>query len=178
LTPACRRLAKARTNLGHTGRMDEAALDRLTNTFESLGADDASGWASSEIREKIPQLARFLVLRLLWRYAIDVWATATELDSVPAARRLLTTGADRADLVRLARHAAYAAVHSTLYRIDEGYDPDADAAMDGLPGWQLMEVMEIDRSGEVELTGRVVNDLHESILTMDPSGQEGRDLWE
>jgi hypothetical protein len=41
---------------------------------------------------------------------------------VPAARRLLAAGADRADVVRLARHAAYAAVHSTLYRIDEGYD--------------------------------------------------------
>jgi hypothetical protein len=156
--------------------MDDAPLDRLTNVFESLGADDASGWASSEIRENIPQLARFLVLRLLWRYAIDRWATTDELDGVPAARRLLAAGADRADVVRLARHAAYGAVFSTLYRIDEGYDPET--TIDGLPGWQLMEAIEIDHSGDVELTGRVVGGLHESILMMDPSGHEGRDLWE
>jgi hypothetical protein len=156
--------------------MDDAPLDRLTNVFESLGADDASGWASSEIEENIPQLARFLVLRLLWRYAIDAWATTGELDSVPAARRLLAAGADRADVVRLARHAAYAAVHSTLYRIDEGYDPET--TIGGLPGWQPMEAIEIDHSGDVELTGRVVNGLHEDILMMDPSGHEGRDLWE
>jgi hypothetical protein len=72
--------------------------------------------------------------------------------------------------------ASLAAVHSTLYRIDEGYDPET--TIGGLPGWQLMEAIEIDHSGDVELTGRVVNGLHEDILMMDPSGHEGRDLWE
>jgi hypothetical protein len=155
--------------------MEESRLDHLTNLFGALGADDPRGWASSEVEENIAQLARFLVLRLLWRCAIDVWAT-DELDSVPAAQRLLAADADRTDLVRLARHAAYAAVHQTLYRIDEGYDPETPIA--GLPGWQLMEAIEVDQSGDVELTGRPVGGLHESILRMDPSGREARDLWE
>jgi hypothetical protein len=112
---------------------------------------------------------------LLWRCAIDIWAT-DELDGVPAAQRLLAAGAERADLVRLARHAAYAAVHQTLYHIDEGYDPQT--SIDGLPGWQLVEAIEVDNSGNVQLTGRPVGGLHESILTMDPSGREAHDLWE
>lgn len=154
----------------------DARLERLTNVFESLGADDARGWASSEVEEDIPQLARYLVLRLLWRYAVDIWDTADALDRVPAARRLLAAGADRADLVRLARHAAYSAVHSTLYRIGEGFDPEAD--IDGLPGWMLMETTDVSLGEYVQLTGRKVDSLHEDILMMDPSGREGRDLWE
>ena len=42
--------------------------------------------------------------------------------------------------------------------------------------WQLTGVIEMDYCEEVELTGGVVGGLHESILTMDPSGQEGCDL--
>ena len=154
----------------------DARVERLTNVFESLGADDARDWASSEVEEDIPQLARFLVLRLLWRYAVDIWEKADELDRVPAARRLLAAGADRADMVRLARRAAYGAVHSTLYRIGEGFDPDA--GIDGLPGWMLMETTDVSLGDHVRLTGRTVDGLHEDILTMDPSGREGRDLWD
>ena len=152
--------------------MQESPLDRLTATFERLGADDPAGWADSEVTENIAQLARFLALRLLWRVAIDPWG-AEDLDGLPAAQRLLATGADRTDLARLARAAAYSAVFATLYRIDEGYDPDIEDA-DSLPGWVLLETTDEGR----QLTGRNVGSLHEDILTMDPSGHEGSDLWE
>jgi hypothetical protein len=100
----------------------------------------------------------------------DRW-TAGALERLPAAARLIEAGADRADLVRLARAASYDAVFTTLDRIDEGYD--ADAGLDAsLPGWRLMET-----DGEEALTGRDVGGLHESILMMDPSGREGGDLW-
>ncbi|MCP4385018.1 MAG: hypothetical protein GY798_27005 [Hyphomicrobiales bacterium] len=42
------------------------SLDELSAIFKALGADDPEGWAGSEIRENIPQLARFLFLRQAW----------------------------------------------------------------------------------------------------------------
>jgi hypothetical protein len=42
----------------------------------------------------------------------------------------------------------------------------------------LMETTDVSLGDHVRLTGRRVDGLHEDILTMDPSGREGRDLWE
>lgn len=175
LTPAWRRPGRSHTTslIGQCGGMQDSPLAKLTATFERLGADDPVEWAHSEITEDIPQLARFLALRLLWRVAIDPWTDDDQLNALPAAQRLLAAGADRTDLVRLARAAAYTAVHTTLYRMDEGYDPEVEDA-DSMPGWTLMETTD---DGE-RLTGRTVGGLYESILTMDPSGREGCDLWE
>ncbi|MCM0674467.1 hypothetical protein NCC78_07165 [Micromonospora phytophila] len=39
----------------------------LAERFKELGALDPESWARSEISENIPQLARFMVLRALWR---------------------------------------------------------------------------------------------------------------
>jgi hypothetical protein len=43
--------------------------EALAEQFRGLGADDPEGWAASEVAEEIPQLARFLFLRSLWRSA-------------------------------------------------------------------------------------------------------------
>jgi len=66
-------------------------------------------------------------------------------DLGPALQRLLAQGADRRDLSLIARHAAYEAVFGTLYSFS---DPGIDE----------------DRAGS----------LHESLLSADPSGREGR----
>src|SRR5262249_25800627 len=42
----------------------------LTELFRKLGADDPAGWARSQIREGIPQLARYLFLRQAWRQVL------------------------------------------------------------------------------------------------------------
>jgi len=44
---------------------------KLTEIFASLGADDPAGWARSQLREGIPQLARFLFLKEAWSHVID-----------------------------------------------------------------------------------------------------------
>jgi hypothetical protein len=146
-----------------------AAAESLRTQFEALGATDAPDWARSEIDENLPQLARFVLLRSLWRGAIDGWAGAGALEQVAAARRLLDAGADRDDLVLLARAVAYEAVFAAVDELDCGGDVDV-AGMD--VGWVVME------SGEDgSPTGRLLSGLHEDLLTMDPSGRDGADLW-
>ena len=66
-------------------------------------------------------------------------------DTGPAIERLLTLGASPRDICLIQRDAAYEAVFQTLYALD---DPGVD-------------------DGNVFM-------LHESLLTADPSGREGR----
>ena len=67
-------------------------------------------------------------------------------DSGAVLQRLLAAGASRRDLSLIARHAAYESVFGTLYALeDPGLDDPEDGAM-----------------------------LHESLLSADPSGKEGR----
>ncbi|MEU1077300.1 MULTISPECIES: hypothetical protein [unclassified Streptomyces] len=126
-------------------------------------------WARSEIDENQPQLARFVLLRSLWRGAIDGWAAPGALEQVPAARRLLDAGADRDDLVVLARAIAYEAVFAVVDELDCG----GDVNVSGVDvGWAVMESGEDGCS-----TGRPLSGLHEDLLTMDPSGRDGADMW-
>ena len=70
---------------------------------------------------------------------------ASFADVGPALKRLLASGADRRDLSLIARHAAYEAVFSTFYTLS---DPGVD-------------------NNNIEM-------MHESLLSADPSGREGR----
>lgn len=144
------------------------SFEELVVLFERLGADDPAGWARSEATEDIPQLAAFLALRSLWRDAIDHWQTG-DAENLPVVRRLLASGADRDDVVLLARGAAYEAVFATLYRLTGECGDDAVES----PRWDLVET-----DGDGRPTGRLLRSLYEYLLTMDPSGREGRDLWE
>ena len=87
-----------------------------------------------------------------------------------ALQRLLSAGSAREDIGRVARSVAYSVVFDLLYHIDYGRDQDLS---DDYPGWALMETEALDGE-EPTLTGRDVGGLHEDILSMDPSGREGR----
>jgi hypothetical protein len=143
----------------------------LVQRMRELGADDPESWARSELSEDIPQEARWLLIRQLWTRCIDQW-TPESMGTIPAAQRAVDAGADPQDIAQSMRAAAYAAVHSTLYAID---GPDIDAPPDA-PSWALMEIRLGDNDEEIQ-TGRHVGGLHESILSADPSGREGADLW-
>jgi hypothetical protein len=156
----------------------------LLATFKALGADDPEGWTRSEISEDIPQLARFLLLRGVWPDLIDSWSRdpqnwteklAREAAEKPkeffadaglALGRALAAGVSASDLGSIARMVAYETAFGVLNRVDEGYDPDA---AEGSPGWVLIET---DADGTP--TDRRVPGLHESVLTMDPTGREGK----
>ncbi|MGW6981489.1 hypothetical protein ACWGE1_18895 [Streptomyces sp. NPDC054932] len=147
-----------------------ATGESLRARFVALGAADAADRAKSEICENQPHLARFLLLRSLWRGAIDGWEDPGAFDQLPAAQRLLAAGADRADLARLARAVAYEAVFATVDELDAG----GDVNVSGVDvGWIVMEAGE-----DGTPTGRALAGLHEDLLTMDPSGRDGADLWQ
>jgi hypothetical protein len=128
------------------GRRGTSGYGRWTSATEPLPwccvtgwrrwAEDAESWARSEVSEGIPQQVRFLILRRLWRDAVDAWAAPDALDRLPAAKRLLDAGADRNDLVRVGRAAASEAVVTAVATIEEGHDPEAPK---DCPGWLLME---------------------------------------
>lgn len=134
-----------------------------------LGAPDPAGWAASEAREGIPQQTRFLFLRSLWPESIDVWASEEAISRIPAGKRLLDAGASANDLSTLLRAVAYEAAFNVIARMDEGNDPDGP---EDAPGWVLLET-----GADAKPTGRVVGGLHEDLLSLDPSGTEGGDLW-
>ncbi|WP_307706615.1 hypothetical protein [Streptomyces sp. V1I6] len=146
-----------------------ATAESLRDRFEALGAAEAEEWAKSAVGEDLPQEARFLLLRSLWRDAVDGWAEPGALDQLPSARRLLAAGANRDDLVRVARAAAYEAVFVTLNELDAGADVNADGTD---TGWTVMETGE-----DGSPTGRVLSGLDEDLLWLDPSGRDGADLW-
>lgn len=149
----------------------DARLSELTARMEQLGVDDPAGWARSEITENIAQQARYLFLRHLWPEAIDGWRDPAVLSRVSATARMLEQGANPDDLSRAMRLAAYEAVFTVLSILDEGFDPDAP---EGAPGWRLMET----GPPSDQLTGRDVGGLHEDVLSLDPSGREGSDLFD
>ncbi|MFH8751996.1 hypothetical protein ACH4GK_34075 [Streptomyces rimosus] len=99
-----------------------AAADSLRAQLSALGVTDPADLVKSEVMEDVPQLARFVLLRSLWHGAIDGWTGPGSLEQLPAAQRLPAAGADREDLVRLARAAAYEAVFATLDELDAGGD--------------------------------------------------------
>ncbi|WP_420126611.1 hypothetical protein [Longimicrobium sp.] len=176
--------------------------EALAERFRAAGAEAPEGWAASEVEDDIPQLARFIFLRRLWRGAWqwkqppEDWFAEIPADDVlvsdeddedeptlvqtsgdevmdedgdppflaaqQAVQRILAAGADPEDLKEVARaiflHTAFDAVQT----VDEGHDPEAG---DGMPGWLLTEV-----GGDLVLTGRVIPDLHEDLLTTEPDG--------
>jgi len=142
----------------------------LAALFEQRGARDPQDWARSEISENIAQMARFLILRRLWRDAITPWTDPDSLRRMEPAQRLLAAGANPHDVLLVARAAAYDALFAMVEAIDAGID--WETAPDG-PGWSLMET-----DAECALTGRDVSALHESLLEVDPSGNNGDDLWD
>jgi hypothetical protein len=173
--------------------------EALAGQFRGLGAGDPEGWAASEVEEDIPQLARFLFLRRLWRGAEQwkqppaEWFAEEEPDELPvdeedddeptlvssphgevsdedaeppflaaqqAVQRILAAGADPEDLKEVARAIFLHTAFDVVVTVDEGHDPEAG---EGMPGWLLTEV-----GGDLVLTGRVIPDLHEDLLTTEP----------
>lgn len=149
----------------HPAKREEAVA--LKSTFRELGAANPEIWARSQVDEGIPQLARFVLMRGLWK-AIDARAESDALDSHPQAARLIAAGGNRDDVVFLARVSAFDAIMDVISLFDNG--PDDDHA-GRLPGWRLVEVDQDDRP-----TGHTVDALHEGFTSVDPSGRDAEDL--
>jgi hypothetical protein len=102
-------------------------VQELTELFRKLGTSDPEGWARSQIRENIPQLARFLFLRQAWKLLISEddrkWISeARQVDPKgpggdigPAITRILAAGGDeKRPNENCSRHAMATSVRAVL----------------------------------------------------------------
>jgi hypothetical protein len=164
-----------------TDKEDIAKIAELINLFRRLGARDAESWATSEIKENIPQLARFLFLRSAWKCVIDEnnyeWIdeeikVSSLRPNDPCAgiglalQRLLKRGVEKQDINDVVRVKQYELLFRLLYMIDDPGDLEPEL---GETRWVLDEV---NKDGE--RTGRIVQGMYESALSMDPTGREMR----
>src|SRR5215211_4446489 len=160
---------------------EKEKIAQLTKLFQKLGAEDPESWARSEIMENIPQLARFLFLRAAWKNVVPEddpkWIDAEIENSErqpndpcsgtgKALQKILSLGANREDIVDIVRSMQYQTLFGLCYLIDV---LDEDIPEIGEFGWVLHE---IDKDGK--LTGRIVQGMYESALSMDPTGREMR----
>jgi hypothetical protein len=145
----------------------------LTDLFARLGADNPAGWARSQIREGIPQLARFLFLREAWKQVVPendrAWLQWQEsIDPagpggavVPALARLKARGVDESDLTTLVRVMQWRLLFRLCYLLDDPGDFEHMA-------WRLFQVDDNDQPVAI------IDGLHESVLQTEPRGREMR----
>jgi hypothetical protein len=157
---------------------DIASLSAL---FEKLGAKDSKSWASSQIKEGIPQLQRFLFLRQAWSTILDEdnikWIEGeiqnTEKNpSGPyagvgsALKHAIAKGVSPQDLTDIARGIQAQMLFQICYLLD---DPSFSEPELQDFSWGLFEVDEEDNPIQPRIGG-----LHESVLETDPTGREMR----
>jgi hypothetical protein len=152
------------------------SYERLRELFTQLGADDPESWARSAANETIPQLVRFVLLRSLWACVHDdddrwMHQWADPRTPIPSAiRRMLACGIDASDLTDVVRDAQML----TLFNVCQALDNPVHGIEDlqkSIPENVEWRVVEYD--GERERIGRLVRGLHESVMSLDPTGREG-----
>jgi hypothetical protein len=175
--------------------------EALAEQFRGLGAGDPEGWAASEVEEDIPQLARFLVLRRLWRGAWqwklppEEWFAEVDPDELPVDEE----DDDEPTLVSAEDAGSdedgdppFLAAQQAVQRIlAAGADPedlkevaraiflhtafDAVATVDDGHDPEAGEGMPgwllTEVGGDLVLTGRVIPGLHEDLLTTEPDDE-------
>jgi hypothetical protein len=157
--------------------MDEK---ELAARFRRLGAPDPEAWVASQIRDGIPQLARFLFLRQAWKYVVSeddhAWIEA-EIDGARthpdapfagvghALKGLRARGATNEEVTDLVRGTQAELLFHLCRLLDDPGDVE-DEARDA--AWVLVRV-----DDEGNALG-VVGGLHESVLETDPTGREMR----
>jgi len=162
---------------------EEEQIRLWTERFRLLGAYDPDSWAKSQVKEGIPQYARFIFLRQAWKEILDdddaAWidseiASAAKRPSGPGAgiglalKRILALGADREDLTEIVRVMQWELLSRIAYQLsDPGVVEYPDESFPKV-NWELFEVD--SKNNPLHPIGG----LHESILDTDPTGREMR----
>lgn len=151
-------------------------LEELTQIFKNLEANDPELWASSQIEEGIPQLARFLFLKGAWDGVVpdnDQWIDTLlewydDKASTPysgqdhAVKRMIDLGVHKEDITELVRCVAAAMIFHIGYMLDDSSSVQGNDHVD----WALMQV---DKDENIITQ---INGIHESVLETDPTGRE------
>lgn len=148
--------------------MDEA---ELTELFRRLGAPDPESWARSQIREGIPQLARYVFLRQAWKQVVrggdNAWMSELRRYEkyypklLAAIDRVIDAGASEDDLTIIVRGMQAQTLFGMCHLIDDPGDLEPEVAD---MNWALFRIDENGRPIE-EIDG-----LHESTGSTDPDG--------
>ena len=158
---------------------DKERTNSLIAQFKAVDAPTRQEWVRSEVSENLPQLAMYLLLHDVWVHIdavvdeADMWIGDALLpsanpdlplftDANRAIQKMREAGLSQADIVAVARLAAYNTAWGIVQSIDR---EQAFQAGEGAPGWRLMET-----NAAGELTGRDLGGLHESLLSL----EEGR----
>lgn len=156
------------------------SIPELTSLFERLGARDARAWASSQVKENIPQLHRYLFLRACWKHVVSEdcisWidhrvAQAKEHPQAPfagmgaALERAVAAGVAREDLSQIARGMQVELLSALCYMLEDNGLTEPE--LKGI-GWGLFQT---DEEGNALAP---IYSLHESVLDLDPTGREMR----
>lgn len=153
-------------------------LERLTELFRKLGADDPESWAYSQVNEGIPQLACFLFLRQAWRQIVSTdshdWMAAyvDAFDEDPtgpyggagwALKKLQDKDATPEELSHLVRAMQAELLFGFCYLLEDpgGVEEDVSHVR-----WGLF-LLDEDYQPVRRISG-----LHESVLETDPTGNE------
>lgn len=154
----------------------------LTELFRKIGAESPESWARSQLQEGIPQLHRFVFLKLAWERIIgdgDIDWIAGEIELYrkqpdgPYAglgrslQRMVGKGVALEDISELARCLQAQMLFSIAYLLD-GPDHVPAEDLESL-NWGLFET---DEDGLA--IGHQISGLHESVLETDPTGREMR----
>ena len=159
------------------GTEDRVKADRMIALLERFGANDPVGWVASEMRENIPQVARFLFLHEMRGQLIDNYSYGGRTEPVPtnmrpaeveakgeeAYRRLLDAGADPKDIAEVAHGEVCRTVWDFICQLDGVLGSEYDDIEDA-PRWTLAEVT--GSLGEGEFTGRCLDSLHENFASL------------
>lgn len=182
----------------HLSPADRERAEQLADTFRRLGAEEPAAWAASEVEDGIPQLARFIFLRRLWRGA-DEWmqppadwfaerepdpADAEEEDDDEATAESPVADEDEAD----AEPAFLAAQQAVQRMLAAGADPEdlkevaravflhavfdavqtVDEGHDPHAAEGMPGWLLTEVGGDLVLTGRMLDRLHEDLFTTEP----------
>ncbi len=158
-------------------------IKELTAHFKSLGLKNPESWAKSEVEEGIPQYARALFLKTAWNAVIpednDSWIDGRiksfERDpNAPCAgagraiRKMLSLGVSREQITDLVRAMQYEVLHGLCYQLsDPGVVEYPSKTLPQIE-WALMQ---LDEKGTPMSS---IEGLHESVLSLDPTGREMR----
>lgn len=153
-------------------RKERAKADHLIEILEQFGAEDPISWVHSEMTEDMPQVATFLFLhevrtkfvnatinRTLENEEPNLHPAKVEERGTAAFDRLIAAGANAEDLELFARGVASSTAENFILMLDGGEESVTDELEDA-PHWILAE---IDADDEDDLSGRVLDSLHENF---------------
>jgi hypothetical protein len=142
--------------------MMEDSLAALIERFRQVGAGNPESWARSEVDEDIPQFARFIFLRELWKLVTPIgdrkWQRSVQFPNDDgrggALRRVKEAGASIDDLTAIVRSVQIQTIRDVASILDMVIEPEPIAAD---VRWGLFEL------GDDLQPTRRMDGLHESV---------------